>query len=160
MKELVYTLIFILLLIIVLLIYLVIIRGNLIQKYYKGYTRVSHKDAMKKIHVKVSEDDLRRAYYAQLADESVGEEDSNFCREQELCHKYCNDEVCLDYRDKKINYDYCVDCEKNGLCWNELNGDCEKCKDGEKSCNEKYGCGDKPIMNPGRNFCKRCWKTE
>lgn len=158
-EAIVYTIIFILLLVIVLLVWLVVVRKDLVQKYYKGYTRVSHKDSMRKLHVEATEDDLRKAYYDQLASESE-EEDGKFCREHELCHKYCKSEVCHDYRDQKINYDYCLDCKKNGLCWNEYDGKCEKCNNNKENCNEKYGCNGESLRNPGRNFCKKCWKTE
>jgi hypothetical protein len=159
-EAIVYTIIFILLLVIVLLVWLVVVRKDLVQKYYKGYKRVSHKDSLRKINVEATEDDLRRAFYAQLVEESE-EESGKFCMEDKLCHKYCKEEVCHDYRDQKINYDYCLDCEKNNLCWNELNGACQICNENNiKNCNDKYGCNGEVLKNPARNFCKKCWKTE
>lgn len=159
MKELVYVLIFIILLVVCLLIVLVIKRKDIFYKVHKGYTRVEHRDFQRKIKIKVSETDLKRDYMRRLAQEAE-DLDSEFCKEQHLCKKYCHDDVCDDYQDKKITYDYCKDCEKNGLCWNELNGACEKCKVNEESCSEKFGCNGGDVRNPGRNYCKRCWKSE
>lgn len=69
-EAIVYTIIFILLLVIVLLVWLVVVRKDLVQKLYNGYIRVSNKDSMRKIHIKVTEEELRDAYYAQLEEES------------------------------------------------------------------------------------------
>ena len=156
MSGIIYALIFIILIMISTFIVLVIFRRDIFAKVYKGFTRVSHKSFKRKINLKVTEADLRNIYMNRLAEEE--EQPSEFCNEMSLCNKYCKENLCNAYRDQKITYDYCLDCEDKGLCWSDMSNSCEKCKEGGSGCNDRYGCNGEILKNPARNFCKRCWK--
>ena len=138
----------------------VIYRKDIFAKAYQGFTRVGHKEFTRKIDIKVTEDDLRRARMSLMAEEE--EDESDFCKEMDACKKYCKGEVCNAFRDQKITYDYCLDCEEKGMCWSDDVNTCANCdsiQDGDKGCNYRYGCyeSETPLKNPARNFCKMCW---
>jgi len=161
MQTLIDVLILIILIMITVFIFMVIYRKDIFVKVYKGFTRVDHRSFTREIDIKVTEDDLRMASMEMLAGEE--EDESNFCKEMDMCKKYCNGEVCNAFRDQKITYDYCLDCEDKDMCWSDIDNSCVNCsdvKDGDKGCNYRYGCykSGKSLKNPARNFCKICWK--
>ena len=115
MRPLIYSLIIIILIMISVFIVFVIYRKDIFAKAYQGFTRVGHKEFTREIDIKVTEDDLRRARMSLMAEEE--EDESDFCKEMDACKKYCKGEVCNAFRDQKITYDYCLDCEEKGMCW-------------------------------------------
>jgi len=155
---LVYTLIFILLFLIVVLVSFTIFRQDLFRKGYAGYDRVGGASFTKKIDIKVTEDDLRKRYKELAEEENRDRYNTSFCKGEKLCKKYCKDSVCRDFRDQKIVYDHCVECENDGLCWSRMKNGCVECNDNNRGCNRRFGCNGGKLINPANNFCKICWK--
>ena len=80
----------------------------------------------------------------------------------DLCRRYCKEDLCCEYDDLVKDYNSCKKCFKKGLCWDKENKNCIKCKPNSKSCNKYYGCFNKELnkyekpINPSFNFCKIC----
>ncbi len=68
----------------------------------------------------------------------------------------CKKEFCDEYHSQKIKYDLCKECKKENKCYDASSGLCVSCKN-NYSCEQMYGCNNKPPINPINNFCTRCW---
>lgn len=86
------------------------------------------------------------------------------------CTDYCPSRVCQQYQDRVNNYNSCLDCQKQGMCYSEPSGSCFKCSESEANIpcksQQRYGCEnprgfqkhDVPPINPMINGCQLCWK--
>jgi len=72
------------------------------------------------------------------------------------CKDICKSEFCCEYETQKIKFDLCKECKKENKCYDPLEGICVKCKD-NYTCEQLFGCGNKPPVNPLNNYCTRCW---
>lgn len=72
------------------------------------------------------------------------------------CKDMCKSEFCCEYDTQKIKFDLCKECKKENKCYDPLEGICVKCKD-NYTCEQLFGCGNKPPINPLNNYCTRCW---
>jgi hypothetical protein len=73
------------------------------------------------------------------------------------CNKLCKNEICNEYHVQKIKYDLCKECKKENKCYDPYTGNCKSCTY-NSSCEELYGCSNKPPINPLNNYCIKCWK--
>lgn len=87
------------------------------------------------------------------------------------CTDYCPSRICRDYQERLGNYNSCIDCQKQGMCYSQPTGQCFKCKPSEAnlSCKseKRFGCEnpyninkpDVAPINPMTNGCQLCWKS-
>lgn len=85
------------------------------------------------------------------------------------CTDYCPSRVCRQYQGRMSNYNSCLDCQKQGMCYSEPSGSCFKCSPSEANVpcksQKRYGCEnprgfkkpDVPPINPMTNGCQLCW---
>lgn len=76
--------------------------------------------------------------------------------EIKTCDEMCKQSFCNEYQNQKIKYDLCRTCKKEGKCYDTYKGICVPCKN-NFSCEQLFGCGNKPPINPKDNFCTKCW---
>jgi len=72
------------------------------------------------------------------------------------CTDMCDKKFCNEYQTQLIKYDLCKECKKENKCYDPYEGDCLPCKN-NYSCEQLYGCKNKPPISPVKNFCTRCW---
>ena len=72
------------------------------------------------------------------------------------CKKTCKQEICDEYVKKQIEYDLCKECSKEFKCYDPYKRKCVFCLNFQ-SCENMYGCGDMKPVNPGQNYCDKCW---
>ena len=72
------------------------------------------------------------------------------------CKNMCNPEFCNEYQIQRIKYDLCTECKKEGKCYDQYKGICTKCTN-YNTCDELFGCNNKPPLDPLNNLCTRCW---
>lgn len=72
------------------------------------------------------------------------------------CDQICKKEFCCEYETQMIKYDLCKECGKENKCYDDLKGICIPCKN-NYTCEQLYGCSNKPPLNPIKNYCTRCW---
>lgn len=72
------------------------------------------------------------------------------------CKDMCTPSFCNEYCIQKKKYNLCKKCKSLGKCYDQYHGKCVKCKN-NNSCEELFGCYNKPPINPIHNFCTRCW---
>lgn len=72
------------------------------------------------------------------------------------CNDKCTQKFCDEYESQVIKYDLCRECKKEFKCYDPYNKKCMPCKN-YNTCEELYGCHNKPPINPIKNFCTRCW---
>jgi hypothetical protein len=73
------------------------------------------------------------------------------------CNKMCKNQFCDEYHTQMIKYDLCKECKKENMCYDNNKGICVKCKD-NYTCEQLYGCNNKPPLNPIDNYCTKCWQ--
>lgn len=72
------------------------------------------------------------------------------------CKKMCKENLCNEYHSQVIKYDLCKECKKERKCYDPLKGICAPCKN-NFTCEQLFGCNNKPPVNPLNNLCTRCW---
>ena len=73
------------------------------------------------------------------------------------CSQVCKQEFCDEYQIQQIKYDLCKNCNKEGKCYDEYKGICIPCEN-QYTCEQLFGCsGNKPPIEPIKNYCTRCW---
>lgn len=72
------------------------------------------------------------------------------------CNQMCKQEFCDEYHTQAIKYDLCTECKKENKCYDPEEGICVDCKN-NYSCEQLYGCNNKPPINPVNNYCTKCW---
>jgi hypothetical protein len=73
------------------------------------------------------------------------------------CSDMCNENICDDYQIQVIKYDLCKECKKENKCYNQYKGICVECNGNNYTCEELFGCINKPPINPLQNYCVKCW---
>jgi hypothetical protein len=73
------------------------------------------------------------------------------------CNQMCNKNFCDEYHTQMIKYDLCKECKKENKCYDSLKSSCVECKNNQ-TCEDMYGCNNKPPKNPIKNYCTKCWK--
>jgi hypothetical protein len=72
------------------------------------------------------------------------------------CKQMCKQDFCDEYHTQAIKFDLCKECKKENKCYDPEEGICVQCKN-NYSCEQLYGCGNKPPINPLNNYCTKCW---
>jgi hypothetical protein len=72
------------------------------------------------------------------------------------CKDICKNKFCDEYQAQAIKYDLCKECQKKNKCYDYLEGKCVPCKN-NYTCEQLYGCYDRPPLNPIDNYCTACW---
>ena len=72
------------------------------------------------------------------------------------CNQMCKKDFCDDYQKQVIKYDLCKECKKENKCYDQYEGICIPCKD-NYTCEQLFGCDNKPPLNPLINYCTKCW---
>lgn len=72
------------------------------------------------------------------------------------CEDKCTQRFCDEYEAQLIKYDLCKECKREFKCYDPYHGKCVPCTN-YNTCEELYGCSNKPPIHPIKNFCTRCW---
>lgn len=72
------------------------------------------------------------------------------------CTDMCNKSICTVYENQLLKYKLCKECKNKFKCYDSLKGKCVAC-DNYNTCDELYGCYNKPPINPTDNLCTPCW---
>jgi hypothetical protein len=72
------------------------------------------------------------------------------------CTQMCSKEFCCEYQTQMIKYDLCKECKKENKCYDDNKGLCVTCTN-NYTCEELFGCNNKPPLNPIKNYCTKCW---
>jgi hypothetical protein len=72
------------------------------------------------------------------------------------CTDICNKDVCIMHEAQLLKYKLCKECKNKFKCYDPLKGICVNC-DNYNTCDELYGCYNKPPINPRDNLCTPCW---
>lgn len=73
------------------------------------------------------------------------------------CNQMCSQDFCDEYHTQVIKYDLCKECNKENKCYDPEQGICVSCKN-NYSCEQLFGCSNKPPRDPLNNFCTKCWQ--